>query len=180
MASDIRRKLTSLHGLLHPERFEDPPDMLFAIVPTYKAPSSKDDLPTISLTVESFARLDSLPKELADQVRSFLKEQGTPKKVLHYDTMKELADRDANEQARLRKAIDEARGPIPVRTTLVQSPDNPFFQGQEELCPSCDSRHLCEYPPNLERVTEERQKDQPGSKVIVTQCDGVPRKWWNE
>lgn len=110
MMTDINRKLVSLHGLLQPERLEDPPDMLFAIVLDPEAPEPdplKGSPVSVSLTIESFVKLSALPPELSNSIREYLRSREVPPRRLHKDTLAEVEESKKSGDPALRTSLKE-------------------------------------------------------------------------
>lgn len=83
------RKIESLHGMIHVERLEVPPKMVFAYI-TMGERESSDGVPTTKMNVEGFVRMEVLSSDLQDKIRSELSDlPDSDKLTLHSDTRKE-------------------------------------------------------------------------------------------
>jgi hypothetical protein len=95
----MMRDIDSLHGIIKVKRPEDPPDMVFALITKFGEDpfdpetalkiKAEGRVPEVALTIESFIRMSSLPKDLQNQIREHLKiEKASPR--LHKDTQTEV------------------------------------------------------------------------------------------
>ncbi len=96
------QRVESLHHIIQSNRAEEPPVQMFVIdTPEWddsvdkSRKGNRNSIPSIGLRLDSYVLLNALPKEMRNQIRSYIKEN-KKELNLHPDTKKELDESKVN------------------------------------------------------------------------------------